>query len=125
ESIFDGSHTRPGDASFRMIPLSQGGSYSAEDRLLAGYAMLDYHLTDRLQVIGGARIERSDVLVSATSTLGDNIISEPEYTDVLPSLTLQYELTERQNLRLAASQTLSRPEHRELANLQYREVLGG
>jgi outer membrane receptor protein involved in Fe transport len=125
ESIFDGDHTQPGDAAFRMIPLSQGGSYTAEDRILAGYAMLDYHLTDRLQVIGGARIERSEVIVSATSTIGETVASEPEYTDVLPSLTFQYELTDRQNLRLAASQTLSRPEHRELANLQYREVLGG
>lgn len=125
ESIFDGSYTQPGDNAFRMIPLSQGGSYTAEDRLFAGYAMVDYHLTDRLQVIGGARVERSDVTVSAVSTIGDQEITEPEYTDVLPSLSLQYKLSDRQNLRVAASQTLSRPEHRELANLQYREVLGG
>jgi TonB-dependent receptor len=125
ESIFGGSYTEPGDNAFRMIPLSQGGSYTAEDRLLAGYAMMDYHLTDRLQVIGGARIERSEVTVSAVSTIGESAVTRPEYTDVLPSLTLQLKLTDRQNLRLAASQTLSRPEHRELANLQYREVLGG
>ncbi|MEX2472592.1 MAG: TonB-dependent receptor [Gemmatimonadota bacterium] len=125
EDIFDGSYTQPGDQAFRMIPLSQGGSYTAEDRLLAGYLMMDYHLTDRLQIIGGARVERSEVTVEATSTVGENVVTDPEYTDVLPSLTLQYELTDRQNLRFAASQTLSRPEHRELANLQYREVLGG
>jgi TonB-dependent receptor len=48
----------------------------------------------------------------------------PEYLDVLPSAALNYQLTAQQNLRLSGSQTLSRPEYRELAQVQYRDVIG-
>lgn len=125
ESIFDGHLAGPDDALFRVIPLSQGGSYAAADRVLAAYAMLEYRLTDRLLLIGGARVERSELELDAISTLGDTVPASPDYLDVLPSLALTFEISDRQNLRLSASQTLSRPEYRELANLQYREVLGG
>ena len=42
----------------------------------------------------------------------------PSYTDVLPSLALNLKLTDAQNLRLSVSQTLARPEYRELADVQ-------
>jgi TonB-dependent receptor len=44
---------------------------------------------------------------------------------VLPALSLNVGMSDRQNLRLSVSQTLSRPEYRELAGVLYREVLGG
>jgi TonB-dependent receptor len=44
---------------------------------------------------------------------------------VLPSLALNLKLSDTQHLRLSVSQTLARPEYRELADVQYREVLGG
>jgi outer membrane receptor for ferrienterochelin and colicin len=125
EQIFDGRFAEPGDALFRLVPLGAGGSYTAEDRLVAGYAMVDYALTDRLRLVGGARVERSDVIVRAEPTIGNAVVAEPSYTDILPSAALNYNLTENQVLRLAASQTLARPEYRELANVTYRDVLGG
>lgn len=125
EQIFDGRYAQPGDAFFRIVPLGQGGSYTAEDRLLAGYAMVDYALTDRLRLVGGARIEQSDVTVTAEPTIGDPVVADPSYTDILPSAALNYQLTGNQVLRLAVSQTLARPEYRELANVTYRDVLGG
>jgi outer membrane receptor protein involved in Fe transport len=44
---------------------------------------------------------------------------------VLFSASLNYRLRENQTVRLSLSQTLARPEYREMANVQYREVLGG
>ncbi|HEX6306991.1 MAG TPA: TonB-dependent receptor [Longimicrobiales bacterium] len=126
EQIFDGRFTADGHSYMRVSPLSQGGSYAASDRLAAGFAMLDLALGPRVRVTGGARIERSEVQLHAQSTLaGTATESNPDYTDVLPSLALTVKLTDAQNLRLSVSRTLARPEYRELADVQYREVLGG
>ena len=125
EEIFDGRFNSNGESIFRITPLSQGGSYRAEDRLTAGYGMLEWSLSERLRFVAGARVERSEVDLEAQSTLGDPVVVSPDYIDVLPSASLQWRAGETHALRISASQTLSRPEYRELANVQYREVLGG
>jgi TonB-dependent receptor len=126
EQIFDGRFSADGHSYMRISPLSQGGSYSAADRLAAAYAMMDVAIGARVRVVGGARVERSELELRAQSTLGSEISeAAPSYTDVLPSLALNLKLTDAQNLRLSVSQTLARPEYRELANVQFREVLGG
>jgi hypothetical protein len=125
EEIFGGTLSTGSPSAFRVVPLSQGGSYGVNDEVGAGYAMLQLNPTDRIQVVGGARVERSSTIVSAEPTVGRRVITNPIYTDVLPSLLLNLKLTESQNLRLSATQTLARPEYRELAEVQYRDVIGG
>lgn len=124
EDIFDGRFSAPTDQVFRVTPLGAGGGYTAEDRLLAGYGMFQLFLGDRIEVIAGARVENSDVRVVAQPTLGSPVETSPTYTDVLPSAAVNISLTEKHLLRFAASQTLSRPEYREMAPVQYREVIG-
>jgi hypothetical protein len=125
EQIFDGRYSTGTASVFRVVPLSQGGSYGVNDEVGAGYAMLQLNPTERIQVVGGARLERSSTIVSAEPTVGRRVITNPIYTDVLPSLLLNLKLTESQNLRFSATQTLARPEYRELAEVQYRDVIGG
>jgi outer membrane receptor for ferrienterochelin and colicin len=125
ENIFDGRFASGSDTWFGINPLGQGGSYDADDRMVAGYAMLQIFLTDRLELVGGARLEGSTVRVTTQPTVGSPITTRPEYTDVLPSLAFNYRLSETQAVRLSGSQTLSRPEYRELAPVTYREVIGG
>jgi TonB-dependent receptor len=125
EEIFDGRYSADTAQIFRVAPLSQGGSYEAEDDVVAGFAMLDWALTQNLRLITGARLEYSRVVVDAQSTLGQPITTNPTYTDLLPSVGLNWTLSETQSLKVSASQTLSRPEYRELAPVQYRDVLGG
>ena len=124
EELFDGRFTGEGDRYFQVVPLLQGGSYDAEDKLSAGYLMGDYRF-GRLQLVGGARVERSDVRVNAVSQEGDRTSPNPVYTDVLPSLALNVEVSDVQKLRLSASQTVARPEYRELVPFLVRDVLGG
>jgi hypothetical protein len=124
EQIFDGRFTGEGAQYFQLLPLLQGGSYSANDRLGAAYGMADYRL-GRVQVVGGARVERSDVEVSTISQSGVPSLSNPTYTDVLPSLSVNVEITDAQKLRLSAAQTVARPEYREFAPYLVRDVLGG
>jgi hypothetical protein len=125
EQFFDGRFASADDANFLLSPELSGGSYSAEDRLAAGYVMLDVPLHARLRLVGGARVEHSRVEILAENNLGQPSLAEPVYTDILPSVALNIDLSEGQKLRLSGSQTLARPEYRELAPITYREVLGG
>jgi TonB-dependent receptor len=123
EQLFDGRYTEAGDSVFNIQPLLQGGSYTAEDRLAAGYAMAEYRL-GRVQVVGGARVEHDALQVNAVSQDGSTVSPNPTYTDVLPSLALNIDVTDAQKLRFSASQTVARPEYRELVPFLIRDVLG-
>lgn len=118
-------YTDPDDNVLSIRSLAQGGSYTAADRLAAGYAMIDVGLGDHLRLIGGARVERSDVRVDAANTMGEPVVARRAFTDVLPSLALNLQLGASQTLRFSVSRTLARPEYRELAGIQTRDVLGG
>lgn len=124
EAIFDGRFTGVDDNYFRIVPLAAGGSYTASDRLAAGYAMVSLPLTGRLDLIAGARYEASRVEVTSRSTAGEPSVAAPEFNDVLPSVALTYRLSDRMNVRASATQTLSRPEYRELSPILFREVIG-
>ena len=125
ETIFDGRFTQPGSSALRLVPLAQGGSYAAKDRLAAGYVMATWQVTPMVNIISGARVERSEVEVTASPTIGAPVTTSPNFTDVLPSLAVTVKASENQNVRFSVSQTLARPEYRELAPLQFRDVLGG
>ena len=125
EMLFDGRLTGSMDSVLHIIPLAQGGSYSARDRLAAGYFMTEIGLTDRIRLITGARYESDQLAVDATSTLGQPVKTANDWTDLLPSVALNMSLTEFQNLRLSVSRTLARPEYRELVPIKSRDVLNG
>ncbi|HRP07420.1 MAG TPA: TonB-dependent receptor [Gemmatimonadales bacterium] len=110
---------------FRIAPLGAGGSYTAADRLTAGYAMVVMPLGRNLEAIAGARLEHSRVEVSSLSTSQQPSLATPEFTDLLPALALTWRIGSDVNLRLSATQTLSRPEYRELSPIMFREVIGG
>lgn len=104
---------------------SNGGSYDAEDRVGAGYAQIELPLTSRLQLVGGARVEAWDLKVHSRTVQGVDTLANPTSTDVLPSVALNLRLGEDHNVRLAATQTLSRPEYREVAAVNSFDILGG
>ncbi len=124
EELFGASFTGPEDDYFRIVPLAAGGSYTAEDRLAAGFAMMTWSVHPNVDVTGGARVEQSRVRVSSLSTAGSPSLAEPSFTDVLPSLALTWRAGDEMNVRVSATQTLSRPEYRELSPILFREVIG-
>ena len=125
EELFDGRLTGATDSVLHIIPLAQGGSYTARDNLAAGYLMTEISLTDRIRLITGARFESDKLDVDATSTLGSPVRTHNDWNDLLPSAALNFNLTEYQNLRLSVSRTLARPEYRELVPIKSRDVLNG
>jgi TonB-dependent receptor len=86
-------------------------SYDATNTLLAGYVGGDVNLGTRTSLTLGFRGEYNN---QALSGLVENPIFSP-----LPSLNLTYKLSEKQNLRLAFSSTVNRPEFRELAPFSF------
>jgi len=87
--------------------------YTGSQRIAAGYVMMTYGVSPKLKLIGGLRVETTDIrVVSQDSTVAPGRIDQ---TDLLYSLNVIYNLTANSNLRLAASRTLARPNMRELA----------
>jgi hypothetical protein len=111
-------------SAFTLFANANAGRYTADEKIGAGYLMLDVPLTRRLQVVGGARLESWRLDVISVSPFGQRTPARPRKTDLLPSLALKYALAGDQNLRLSASQTLSRPEYRELSPVPYFEQIG-
>lgn len=124
EEIF--SQYAAGNAALLTLsPNSAGGSYRADDRVSAGYGMVEYPLLgDRVRVIAGARMESWRLRLDAEPTTGGTVRIPRNETDILPSLVVNYSPTDAQTIRLSATQTLSRPEYRELAPISYRDVIG-
>jgi TonB-dependent receptor len=120
DSIFMPNNFGPGKFVMSRLDNPQD-KYSASQNLYAGYFMVDlpFNVLDQsFRFVGGARLENSKILVN---TLDPYVTNKPyvarlEKVDVLPSLNLTYLVTENMNLRLAYSQSVNRPEFRELAN---------
>jgi outer membrane receptor protein involved in Fe transport len=122
EAIFDGGHAQNGRLTLNAN--ANAGRYDALDQILAGFAQAEIPLSDRLQLVGGARVENWRLDVDTRTVTGQIAEAQPRTTDVLPALGLTYRLTEDQNFRLSATQTLARPEYRELSPVAYFEQIG-
>ena len=82
----------------------------------AAFIMLDNKWKNNLRLIWGLRAENFKQNLYSFRENGDTInIDNKAVLDILPSANFIYSITEKQNLRLSASQTLNRPEYRELA----------
>lgn len=88
-------------------------NYSGTDDVIAAYGMITYSLSEKLKFVGGARLETTDIQVESLDTT--RAIGSIETTDILPSINFIYALTENMNLRATFSQTLARPNMREIA----------
>jgi outer membrane receptor protein involved in Fe transport len=122
EAIFDGSYAEQG--RLLLFANANAGRYEARDQIVAGFAQAEVPLSERLQLVGGARLENWRLDVETRSVSGAIVPARPRQTDVLPALGLTYRLTDDQNFRLSASQTLARPEYRELSPVPYFEQIG-
>ncbi len=98
-------------------------TYKAGQELFASYLMgeVPFRLfSEDFIFIGGARLENSTQTINSFDLSGlIPIYSELKKVDILPSANLIYKLNNLTNLRLAYSQTVNRPELRELAPFSY------
>jgi len=92
--------------------------YMANSILNAGYVQLDNMFTPKLRAVWGVRVEDFDQLVGSAKT-SDPRHNHTEVRDYLPAVNLTYKLDNKTNLRLSGSQTVVRPEFRELTSLAW------
>ncbi len=97
--------------------------YDATSDLNAGYAMLDTRLSKKIRLSLGARVEDSYQLVNTADFTGKKVKVEKQYLDILPSLNATYSLSDQTNIRFSASQTVTRPELRELSNFGFFDYI--
>lgn len=90
-------------------------SYAAQSLLNAGYLMMDNRFKNDMRLVWGARAEYFNQQLTAIRSDNSNLELNTYKLDILPSVNFVYAVTKRQNLRLCYSQTLNRPEYRELA----------
>jgi len=103
-------------------------NYLADHNIYSGYMMLDLPLTTKWQVMSGVRLESSDQTVTTYDPFAatrKEIEANLQTLDWLPGLNVTYRLTERMNLRFAASRTITRPDFRELAPFEFTDFVGG
>ena len=92
------------------------------------YGMLELNLASRWRVIAGLRVEDVNQDVTTFNQFLSDSGREPAPFDTvnyLPAVNVIYALTTKQNLRAGYSQTVSRPDFRELARFGFLDLVGG
>lgn len=93
--------------------------YLANSILNAGFLQIDNQLLqNKLRIIWGARVENFDQLLGSVRKTDPRYL-HTEKLDVLPGLNVTYKLNNAVNLRFAGSQTVIRPEFRELSSFSF------
>jgi TonB-dependent receptor len=85
--------------------------YDGKGLLNSGYVMLDDKFSDKIKLTWGVRAEK---YLQELTAKGKNKLTL-DNTDFLPSMLFTYALNAKTNIRLAGSQSVNRPEFRELA----------
>lgn len=88
--------------------------YSASSMLNAGYAMMDNNISEKIRLVWGVRYENFNQQLSGFRS-NQPVEVNTQVGDFLPSLNFTYKYNSKVNLRFSASQTVVRPEFRELS----------
>ncbi|MEL7020283.1 MAG: TonB-dependent receptor, partial [Bacteroidota bacterium] len=95
-----------------FLKSTRENSYDGSETISAAYAMTVYDW-DVIKIIAGARAEKTDIFVaSQDTTLETGAIDQ---LDFLPSANVIVKLTDNMNIRVTGTQTIARPNMRELA----------
>ncbi len=105
---------------------TKADTFEATQEIAAFYGMAELPIIeDTLRVIGGARLEYSYIVANSSSPADQqplkNILND---LNPLPGISVVYTPIEDMNVRAAFSQTVSRPEFRELNPTQFQAALG-
>ncbi|MDD5362735.1 MAG: outer membrane beta-barrel protein [Ignavibacteria bacterium] len=98
--------------------------YKATENNYAGYLMADIPIK-KLRIIAGVRYESNEQKVNTLGIIGNPVTNFLKNNDVLPSINTIFKLSDNSNIRAAYSQTISRPELREIAPFSYVDFVSG
>jgi outer membrane receptor protein involved in Fe transport len=118
EQVFSPSNFGTGSDNLIAFDAIKGKifRYMANTILNAGFVQFDNQFGKYVRLVWGARAEHFDQLVGSVKTW-DPRHSHSTVLDILPGMNLTLKLGATNNLRFSASQTVIRPELRELSFL--------
>ena len=120
EQVFSPENFGSGnDSKFSFNQLS--GSqyrYLANSILNAGFLQADNQIGSKLRAVWGVRVENFDQVIGSMDAKDPRHV-HTEVRDYLPALNLTYKLNNLTNIRLTGSQTVIRPEFRELSDFAF------
>lgn len=132
DSIFLPGNFGPNQWIVRTLS-SRSDEYDADRRVAAMYAMTDLPfklMGERFRLVGGVRWEDARLHAFTYQPAFSNGVStyatstaELRNTDVLPSANLTYLVNEILNVRVAFSNSVNRPELREIADVSYYDFV--
>ena len=92
--------------------------YMANSILNAGFLQFDNQIGDKLRAVWGLRVEDFDQLIGSVRKSDPRFVNS-KVTDFLPGVNLTYKINNNTNVRVSGSQTVVRPEFRELSTFQF------
>ncbi|MBS1510815.1 MAG: carboxypeptidase-like regulatory domain-containing protein [Bacteroidetes bacterium] len=92
--------------------------YLANSILNAGFLQFDNQVTDKFRVVWGLRVEDFDQLVGSVKKSDPRFVNS-KVTDYLPGINATYKVNNKTNVRVSGSQTVIRPEFRELSTFTF------
>jgi outer membrane receptor protein involved in Fe transport len=109
----------------RYLVTAPGGNNEHHGTLdvLAGYLMGEVPIAGQLKVIGGARLETTDLLMTGFDGIQESGATNRQ-DDLLPAVGLVCNLKTNLNLRLSWGQTIARPTFREIAPYRSYDATG-
>ncbi len=118
-----------GPNGFRLVnassALAGGGNadnYTGEHDIYAGYVLGDFDIGSDWRVQAGVRFESSELAVATDAIVGGQpVLGLVDEDDILPSLNVTWFRTDASQVRFGASQTLNRPQFRELSTNPFRD----
>ncbi|HEX4875080.1 MAG TPA: TonB-dependent receptor, partial [Chitinophagaceae bacterium] len=93
--------------------------YLATGTLHAAFVQADNQFSDKWRLVWGVRMEKFNQTLDGANNSNRPVTVNTNVTDFLPSANLTFKANPKTNIRLAASQTLIRPEFRELAPFEF------
>lgn len=121
DSIFDPRNIST-SGYFLKESTTKADSYTSGSDTYAGYLQLEHaFFENKLRAIWGARLESFTQRLSSFTPQNEDIpiIIDTTKIDILPSINLIWGVNNKMNVRASFSQTVSRPEARELAPFQF------
>ena len=117
--LFSEQNVRP-DGGFELDEgTNASDAYDANNTLLAGYLGSTLVYARRWTISGGARLEHNRQVLNSARYSGKKVKVDNTVIAVLPSANVSLAISEKQKVRVAYSNTLNRPEFRELAPFAY------
>jgi len=99
-------------------------TYNGTQTINSGFGNIQYLISPKLTTVIGIRAEQVTQEIEWVTSLDPGDENSFDKVEVMPNISVKYELTEKQNLKLAGSKSYTLPQFKERAPFLYEDVEG-